>query len=78
MTAASLERFGIDDRGRIAPGQAADLVVFDPGTIADTPPRAGRPAGRPTGIAHVFVNGTHAVQDGVHRPTPRAGHILRT
>ncbi|MFW6050382.1 MAG: N-acyl-D-amino-acid deacylase family protein [Myxococcota bacterium] len=77
MTAASLERFGITDRGRVARGQAADLVVFDPDTIADTPPAPGRPAGRPRGIAHVFVNGAQVVEDGVHLPDRRHGRTLR-
>jgi N-acyl-D-amino-acid deacylase len=77
MTSASLERFGITDRGRIAPGQAADLVVFDPATIDETPAAGDAPPGRPQGIAHVFLNGAHVVRDGAHHPGERHGRVLR-
>ena len=78
MTSASLARFGITDRGRLAKGQAADVVVFDPDTIADSPPGPRRPAGRPVGIEHVFVNGTEVVRGGARLGDARAGRVLRT
>ena len=78
MTGASAERFGLKDRGRLLPGMAADVVVFDPQTIADSPPSGDKPAGKPQGILHVFVNGEHAVEDGKCRPGVRAGKVLRT
>ena len=77
MTLASARRFGIKDRGSLAPGKAADVVVFDPQHVFDTPPAGARPAGRPKGIAHVFVNGVHAVRDGVYVSGARAGQVLR-
>jgi N-acyl-D-amino-acid deacylase len=77
MTSASLERFGITGRGRVASGQAADLVVFDPDTIDETPAAGSKPAGRPRGISHVFVNGAHVVRGGEHLPGERHGRVLR-
>lgn len=76
MTGASAERFGFRDRGWLAPGKAADVVVFDPSRIADTPPVGKHPAGRPSGVEHVFVNGRHAVRAGVYQPGICAGRVL--
>jgi N-acyl-D-amino-acid deacylase len=78
MTSASAERFGIRDRGILAKGKAADVVVFDPERIADAPAVAGRPAGRPTGIKHVFLNGRQVVRDSSFVEGNRAGRVLRT
>ena len=77
MTAASAERFGLSDRGVLAPGKAADVVVFDAANISDTPPEGKQPAGRPRGIDHVFVNGEHAVKSGVYQSGVRAGRVIR-
>jgi len=77
MTGASAERFGLSDRGILAKGKAADIVVFDPGSISDSPPSGSRPAGTPIGIAHVLVNGVPAVRGGSYIPEVRAGQVLR-
>jgi N-acyl-D-amino-acid deacylase len=77
MTSASAKRFGIKDRGILEPGKAADIVVFNPETISETPPMDGKPAGRPTGILHVFVNGTQVVKDGEYISSIRVGQVLR-
>lgn len=77
MTSASADRFGITDRGVLAPGNAADVVVFDPAEISDTPPVGKQPAGRPRGIEHVFLNGEHAVIGGVYQSGARAGRVIR-
>ena len=77
MTSASADRFGLKDRGRLAPGKAADVVVFDPDTIADTPPVGDQPAGKPKGIKHVFINGIHVVKDGSYVDGLRTGQVLR-
>lgn len=56
ITAAPAGRFGLKDRGRIATGYIADIVVFDPARIGS---RAGytSPEVPPEGILHVFRNG---------------------
>jgi N-acyl-D-aspartate/D-glutamate deacylase len=77
MTSASAERFGIRDRGILAKGKAADVVVFDPERIADAPMEEGRPAGRPLGIKHVFLNGRQVVKDSAYVEGSRAGRVLR-
>ncbi|MBK5293453.1 MAG: D-aminoacylase [Acidobacteriia bacterium] len=63
MTSLAANRLGLYDRGRIAPGMAADLVVFDPARIQD---RASftNPLAFPEGISHVLVNGALAVENG--------------
>lgn len=62
-TSIPAERFGLTDRGVIRDGAFADLVVFDPTTIAD---RATFDDSRqsPIGIDHVFVAGRAIVADG--------------
>jgi N-acyl-D-aspartate/D-glutamate deacylase len=78
MTSASAERFGLRDRGVLAKGMAADLVIFDPERIADSEATAGGPAGRPVGIVHVFLNGRQVVRDSAYVGGSRAGRVLRT
>jgi N-acyl-D-amino-acid deacylase len=55
---------GISDRGTIQEGQAADVVVFDPASVADNADYA-TPAAPPDGIPHVLVNGSFVVRDSV-------------
>lgn len=76
-TLASARRFGMRDRGIVRKGAAADLVVFDPEAISDTPPVGLHPAGRPKGVHHVFMNGRHVVKDGAMTGEQRAGRVLR-
>jgi N-acyl-D-amino-acid deacylase len=78
MTAASAQRFGLNNIGSLQPGKAADIVLFDPKTISDNPPEGSSPPGRPKGIKHVFINGAHVVRDGVYIRGVRAGRVLRT
>jgi N-acyl-D-amino-acid deacylase len=75
MTSAPADRLGFDDRGRIAPGLVADLVVFDPATVID---RAtfDDPHQYPVGIPHVFVAGVAVVRDGSVTGA-RPGVVLR-
>jgi len=75
MTSSAADRIGAPDRGRIAAGAAADLVVLDPETVLDLAtyedPRRG-----PAGIPHVIVNGAVAVRDG-HLTGSRSGRVVR-
>lgn len=74
MTSASCDRFGLAERGRVAEGMLADLVLFDGDTVA---PRASYddPQLTPSGIECVVVNGALAYRSGV---ISRAGRVLRS
>jgi dihydroorotase/N-acyl-D-amino-acid deacylase len=63
MTSLAAERVGLHDRGLLRPGMYADVVVFDPATIAD---RAtyDRPKLVSAGMRYVFVNGVAVVDSG--------------
>jgi N-acyl-D-amino-acid deacylase len=75
MTGAAAERAGITDRGALRPGMAADVVVFDPATVADTASFAD-PCRPPIGIEHVVVNGEIVIDAGTQTPA-RPGRVLR-
>ncbi|MBW2596642.1 MAG: amidohydrolase family protein [Deltaproteobacteria bacterium] len=77
MTSKSAARFGLTDRGTIEPGKAADIVVFNPEKISDTPPLGPEPAGRPEGIKHLFINGAQVVRNGTYIDGARKGRVLR-
>lgn len=63
------------DRGCIAPGCYADIVVFDPASVQDHATFA-EPLQLATGVVHVFVNGEQALADG--EPTAaRPGRVVR-
>lgn len=66
---------GSVDRGFIAPGMAADLVVFDSAAVLDRSTYAD-PTARPDGIVHVLVNGRWALRDGVVTGE-QGGQVLR-
>jgi N-acyl-D-aspartate/D-glutamate deacylase len=53
------------DRGTVVPGACADLVVFDPDTVADQATFED-PHQYPIGIPHVLVAGQFVVRDGEH------------
>ena len=76
MTSLSADRLGIKDRGRIRKGLAADLVVFDPGTIGCEATR-NAPQTMPTGIERVVLNGQIVVEAGRFETNSRAGQVLR-
>ena len=63
MTSLAAQIIGLKDRGLVQTGYWADLVVFDPKTIADKATFT-EPHQYPTGIPFVFVNGVAVVDDG--------------
>ena len=75
MSALPASRIRLADRGRLAVGLAADVVVFDPVTVAD---RATfeEPFQYPSGIKAVMVNGVVALRDG-QRGNQMTGKVLR-
>ena len=68
-------RLGLRDRGVLREGAFADLVVFDPATVADDATYE-QPARYPVGIEQVVVNGRVAVGAG-QETGERAGRLLR-
>jgi len=56
---------GLDHRGFLKEGMFADVVVFDPATIADRATYE-KPHQYAVGVKHVFVNGVQVVKDGEH------------
>ncbi|WP_030895575.1 N-acyl-D-amino-acid deacylase family protein [Streptomyces sp. NRRL F-5053] len=75
LTARPAARLGLRDRGLVHEGYRADLVLFDPDTVA-----AGStfeaPRTLPTGIPHVLVDGRPVIEDG-HRTDTLPGRALR-
>jgi N-acyl-D-amino-acid deacylase len=63
MTALPASRIRLNDRGRLARGMAADVVVFDPATVEDKA-TFEMPFQYPVGINAVVVNGVVALRDG--------------
>jgi N-acyl-D-amino-acid deacylase len=75
LAALPADNLGIADRGRLKPGNYADIAVFDPATIADRATFA-KPQQYAVGMRHVFVNGVAVIRDGEHTgSTP--GRVVR-
>ena len=75
LTSQPAETLRLRERGRLAPGYHADMVVFDPATVAD---RATfeRPHQLAVGMRHVLVNGVAVLRDG--EPTGATpGRVVR-
>ena len=75
LTSLPAANLALRDRGTLAPGAMADVVVFDPAAIADRATYE-EPHQFATGMRHVFVNGTVVLKDGEHTgATP--GRVVR-
>ncbi len=65
MTSLPASRLGLKDRGMIAEGQAADIVIFNPQTVIDHA-TFQQPCQFPQGIEYVLVNGDVVIKEGEH------------
>ncbi len=75
MTSMPAARLGLRDRGRLADGFVADVVVFDPARVRSLA-TYDEPRLYPEGIEHVLVAGVPVVENGIHTgATP--GRALR-
>jgi N-acyl-D-amino-acid deacylase len=86
LTSHPAQVFGIAERGRIAPGACADLLLFDPATVGrgaarrvrDLPAGASRLDTAPIGVYGVWVNGSRiADENGLIAGTRPSGQVLR-
>lgn len=74
MTSLPARRMKLPDRGRIAPGMKADLVLFDPKTVIDRS-TFEEPRKLSVGIQRVYVNGELVWSDGAVTGA-RPGRVL--
>ena len=75
LTSLPAGNLSLPDRGRLAPGAFADVVVFDPDSIQDHATYE-KPHQLSTGVSYVIVNGKIAVNDGKPTGAP-SGRVLR-
>jgi dihydroorotase/N-acyl-D-amino-acid deacylase len=76
MTRMPADRIGLAERGRIAPGAIADIVVFDPAAVVDRSTFT-EPHQYAEGMRHVFIAGRAVLLDGTMTGA-RPGRVLRS
>ncbi len=76
MTSLAAQRLGMEDRGVVAPGMAADLVVFDPARLRDRADFGADATLQSEGVDYLFVNGTLVIDDG-GLTDAKPGRLLR-
>jgi N-acyl-D-amino-acid deacylase len=74
MTGQSAARLGLPDRGTLRPGAAADVVIFDPRTVADLATYEA-PHRYPAGFRWVWINGEAVLEAGRFTARP-SGRVL--
>jgi N-acyl-D-aspartate/D-glutamate deacylase len=86
LTSDPADLFGIRDRGRLKPGLAADIAIFDPSTVGSSNrgerrydlPGGGKRMVMPSrGVRHTIVNGVTVWADGAPVASG-AGKVLRS
>ncbi|HYS55101.1 MAG TPA: D-aminoacylase [Thermoanaerobaculia bacterium] len=75
MSSMPAARVGLTDRGLLRPGMKADIVIFDPNTVADKATFA-QPHQYAVGVSYVIVNGVFIIDDGKVTDA-RPGRVLR-
>lgn len=75
MTSFPAQRLGLKDRGVLAEGNAADIVIFNPETIIDRATYEN-PRQYPAGMEHVIINGVHSIKNGQYTGQ-NGGRILK-
>lgn len=74
MTSLAAQIVGIEDRGVLRPGMAADVTIFEPNKVIDRATFTD-PAEYPTGINYVIVNGVVVISQGQHTGA-KPGRVL--
>jgi N-acyl-D-aspartate/D-glutamate deacylase len=75
MTSYAAADLGISERGSLKSGYMADIVVFDPATIA-AKATYENPHQYAVGVAHVFINGVQVLKEGEHTGA-KPGRVVR-
>jgi N-acyl-D-amino-acid deacylase len=75
LTSLPAHNLKLRERGELKPGYFADIVIFDPATIADHATFA-QPQQYATGVHDVFVNGVQVLKDGEHTGA-KPGQVVR-
>ena len=75
LTSLPADNLKLQDRGRLAPGYFADIVIFDPATVADKATFSS-PHQYSTGVRDVVVNGSLVLRNGQHTGA-KPGQVVR-